>query len=150
MNMVPDPWVVYQDGYFYYMCTTASNLTIWKSPTLEGLKTTPGTVVWTPQGTYANLTDLWAPELHLINRKWYIYFAADTGKDNSKHRIYVVENKAHDPVEGHFEMKGPVSGFPRTIGRLTPQSSRIAASFSWSGRDGRTRSMAFRTSTSPV
>ncbi len=105
----PDPWVVFYKGNFYYICTTATNLTIWKSPTLEGMKQTPGTEVWKPTGTYQNLTDLWAPELHRINNKWYIYFAADTGKDNSKHRIYVVENKSPDPIEGKWEMKGQVS-----------------------------------------
>ncbi len=105
----PDPWLVYQDGYFYYMCTTATNLTIWKSPTLEGLKHTPGTVVWEPHGDYQGLTDLWAPELHRIKNKWYIYFAADKERDNKQHRIYTVENPSHDPVNGKFEMKGKVA-----------------------------------------
>ena len=26
-----DPWVTYQDGYYYYTNTTAKNLTLWKT-----------------------------------------------------------------------------------------------------------------------
>ena len=104
----PDPWVVVHDGYFYYMCTTGKNLTIWKSPTLEGLRQARGTVVYTPAGDYAWMTDLWAPELHEIGGKWYIYFAADKGRNNASHRIYIVENDAKDPLQGTWRMRGAV------------------------------------------
>ncbi len=105
----PDPWVVYSNGFFYYMCTTATDLTIWKSPTLEGLKNAPGKIVWKPEGDVQGLTDLWAPELHRIAGRWYIYFAADRQHQNAQHRIYVVENPSSDPLSGTWTMKGQVS-----------------------------------------
>ena len=33
----PDPWVIYHDNYYYYMNTTAKNLTIWKTKDITDL-----------------------------------------------------------------------------------------------------------------
>ncbi|MFT4093518.1 MAG: family 43 glycosylhydrolase [Niabella sp.] len=60
-----------------------------------------------PSGTSYS-KNLWAPELHEINGKWYFYFAADNGS-NANHRMYVVENTFPDPMEGSWEMKGKVA-----------------------------------------
>lgn len=51
---------------------------------------------------------LWAPELHYINKKWYFYFAADDG-DNNNHRVYVLENGAADPYDGEWKLIGKVN-----------------------------------------
>ena len=51
--------------------------------------------------TYGNL------EMHRINNKWYIYFAADDGNMDN-HQIYVIENEADIPTEGKFVMKGRI------------------------------------------
>ena len=34
----PDPWVEYHDGVYYYMNTTATNLTLWKTRNMADLK----------------------------------------------------------------------------------------------------------------
>jgi len=52
-------------------------------------------------------TEYWAPELHKINGKWYIYVAADDG-DNNNHRMYVLECTGDDPTDP-FEMKGQIT-----------------------------------------
>src|SRR5690606_29670343 len=51
--------------------------------------------------------NLWAPELHSIDNPWYMYFAADDGK-NQNNRIYVVENLVEDPMNGTWKFKGIV------------------------------------------
>lgn len=101
----PDPWVVTHDGFFYYMNTTGRNLTVWKTRDITDLAHAEKKVVWTPPATGPYSHDLWAPELHLLDGKWYIYFAADAG-ENESHRIYVVENTAADPLEGTWTFKG--------------------------------------------
>src|SRR3546814_14411067 len=70
-------------------------------------------IVWTPPlGTgYSN--NIWAPELHYLQDKWYIYFAADNGQDVN-HRMYVLESSSEDPLEGTWEMKGKVSDASRS------------------------------------
>lgn len=55
--------------------------------------------------------DIWAPEFHLINDKWYVYFAADDG-DNKNHRMYVLGNDSEDPFKGEWEFKGKIAASP--------------------------------------
>jgi GH43 family beta-xylosidase len=101
--------VILHNNAYYLTCTTGSNLTIWRSATLAGFKDAQGTVVWKPEGAYGDLRDVWAPELHRIRNKWYIYFSADRGGENATHRIYVLENKAADPLSSTWTMKGELA-----------------------------------------
>ncbi len=104
----PDPWVVVRDGWYYYMNSTGSNLTIWKTRRIEDLANAEKTVVWTPPAGQPYSRELWAPELHRLDGKWYIYFAADAGH-NEDHRIYVIENPSDDPTKGAWTLKGKVA-----------------------------------------
>jgi GH43 family beta-xylosidase len=105
-----DPWIEYHDGIYYLMTTTGNNLTIWKSSTLAGLESAQANVVWRPTSQAAPYaSDIWAPELHFIDGNWYIYFAADTGKRNTTHRIWVLEDGSGDPTMGTWVMKGELA-----------------------------------------
>jgi hypothetical protein len=73
----PDPWVEYKDGYYYFMRTTATNLTIWKTRSMAELGSAEQKVVWTPPSTGPYSHDIWAPEIHFLRERWYIYVAAD-------------------------------------------------------------------------
>jgi GH43 family beta-xylosidase len=101
----PDPWVIEHDGFYYFMCSTGSNLTLWKTRDITDLRHAEKRVVWTPPPGQPYSQELWAPELHYLDGRWYIYFAADDGP-NSDHRIWVVENGAQDPLEGTWMLKG--------------------------------------------
>ncbi|MBG8553667.1 glycoside hydrolase family 43 protein [Hymenobacter guriensis] len=103
-----DPWSIYHNGYYYYTHTTGRNITLWKTPSLSQLKTAPSKVVWTPPSTGPNSREIWAPELHRLNGKWYLYYAADAGR-NPDHRLFVLENSAADPLEGTWEDKGQIT-----------------------------------------
>ena len=104
----PDPWVIFKNGFYYYMNTTGTNLTIWKTRSIADLKTAKKKIVWRPPtlGPYSH--DIWAPELHFLNGKWYIYFAADAGT-NQTHRVWVIENASADPQQGEWTMKGKLT-----------------------------------------
>ncbi len=104
----PDPWVIFHDGFYYYMNSTQGNLTIRKTRDITGLDHAQKQVVWTPPATGPYSHEIWAPELHRLDGKWYIYFAADDGS-NDHHRIYVLENGAADPIEGSWTFKGKVA-----------------------------------------
>lgn len=103
-----DPWCTFNNGYYYYTNTTGRNITIWKTKNIVNLSTAEKKVVWVPppKGPYSK--DIWAPEIHFLNGKWYCYFAADSGK-NINHRIYVLENKSADPLEGEWTMKNKLN-----------------------------------------
>jgi GH43 family beta-xylosidase len=104
----PDPWVEYKDGWYYYMNTTGNNLTVWKTRSVSGLKSAPKKIVWTPPTTGPYSHDIWAPEIHFLRGKWYIYFAADAGT-NQTHRIWVIENPSPDPLQGEWTFKGKLA-----------------------------------------
>jgi GH43 family beta-xylosidase len=103
-----DPWSIYQDGYYYYTHTVGNRLVIWKTKNLADLKVAPSKTIWTPPAGTMYSKQIWAPEIHFINKKWYVYFAADDGK-NENHRMYVLENASRDPMEGEWVFKGKVS-----------------------------------------
>jgi GH43 family beta-xylosidase len=102
-----DPWVMQHDGNYYYTNSTGNNITIWKTRNIIDLQHAEKKVVWVPPTNASYSKEIWAPELHFIDKKWYIYFAADDG-NNSHHRIYVLENNSADPLEGKWIFKGKV------------------------------------------
>ncbi|GAB3924578.1 glycoside hydrolase family 43 protein [Mucilaginibacter myungsuensis] len=103
-----DPWNTYKDGYYYYTQTTGRNLAIWRTKDLTDLRNAEKKVIWTPPPGQTYSKEIWAPELHFLKGKWYMYFAADAGK-NEDHRMYVVENPSADPMQGEWIYKGMVA-----------------------------------------
>src|SRR6478609_2693922 len=103
-----DPFSFYKDGFYYYTHTTGKNITLWKTNSIADLKTAEKKIVFTPptKGPYSK--QLWAPEIHFIQNKWYIYFAADSGSNND-HRLWVLENSSTDPLKGEWIMKGKLT-----------------------------------------
>ncbi|NII12194.1 glycoside hydrolase family 43 protein [Oleiagrimonas sp. C23AA] len=116
-----DPWVTRVDGMYYFSgsnCGKAA-LCIKRSRSLSGLASAPWIGVWSPSHKKApNAKDVWAPELHHVNGRWYIYFAADAG-DNDHHRLYVV---SADRPQGPY--KAADTGAP--YGRLKESSNHWA------------------------
>jgi len=104
----PDPWVEYKDGFYYYMNTVGTNLALWRARSIADLGSAEKKVVWAPPATGPYCRDIWAPEIHFLSGKWYIYFAAD-GLNNQSHRIWVVENSSSDPFQGEWTLKGKVA-----------------------------------------
>lgn len=103
-----DPWVIQKGGWYYYTNSTGQNITLWKTRHITDLRSAQKKVAWTPPAGTAYSKELWAPELHFINKKWYVYFAADDGV-NDHHHIYVLENSSADPLEGTWVFKGKVT-----------------------------------------
>ena len=94
-----DPFSTYHKGYYYYTHTVQNKLVLWKTKNLENLATAEKKVIWTPPENTKYSKEIWAPEFHFINGKWYCYFAADDGNNNN-HRMYVLENTSEDPFKG--------------------------------------------------
>jgi len=104
----PDLWVISKNGFYYYMNTVGDNLTIWKTRSLPELKNAEKKVVWRPPASGPYSHEIWAPELHFFNGKWYVYFAADAGT-NQSHRLWVIENTSDDPLQGEWTLKGKLA-----------------------------------------
>ena len=120
-----DPWVIYHNGYFYHCFTSnAEKICVTKSLTPEGLLTAEPKVVYIPEENKEYSKELWAPELHVIDGKCYIYVACDDG-DNYHHRMYVLENGSNDPTDT-YRMAGKVSA-------TTDKWAIDATVFEWKG-----------------
>ena len=103
-----DPWSIYKDGYYYYTHTLGNRIDIWKTKNLADLKTAERKTIWTPPSNTKYSKEIWAPEIHFLQGKWYVYFAADDGK-NDNHRLYVLENASADPFADTWVFKGKIS-----------------------------------------
>src|SRR5688572_33260259 len=103
-----DPWSIYKDGYYYYTNTLGDRIDIWKTKNLADLKTSERKTIWVPPAGTSYSKAIWAPEIHFINGKWYVYLAADDGK-NDNQRLYVLENASADPLAGEWSFKGKIS-----------------------------------------
>jgi GH43 family beta-xylosidase len=108
LDVGPDPWVIAWKGFYYYSNSTGDNLTLRKTADITDLRHAQTKVVWTPEPGHPWSKEIWAPELHRWDNKWYIYFAADPGS-NKDHRIYVLENPSDDPIQGTWTLKGKIA-----------------------------------------
>lgn len=109
-----DPSIVRYNGYYYHAFSDGGrNIFVRKSTTLKGLGSAAAVLVWPeephwlgyePAPAYSQET--WAPELQLINGRWYIYYAASNGI-NANHRMFVLESTSLDPqAQGAYAFKG--------------------------------------------
>ena len=100
-----DPWFYEHDGKYYYCYSVGDGVGVKCSDTLADLFYAQGRTVYkAPEGTdYSH--DYWAPELHFINGKWYIYVCADDG-ENANHRMYVL---SCDSPQGDYVMEGKIA-----------------------------------------
>lgn len=103
-----DPWSIYRKGYYYYTQTMGDRLVIWKTKSMASLQKAEKKTIFQPPAGTAWSKGLWAPEIHFIRGKWYMYFAADNGK-NETHRLYVLENSSSDPMKGEWIFRGKLN-----------------------------------------
>src|SRR5687768_11493654 len=91
-----DPWVVFHEG-FYYWCASENDtaVAVFRSERLteRGEKV----IVWRAPARGPYSQQVWAPELHRLDGRWYIYVAASNGK-NETHRMIVLESVGEDPT----------------------------------------------------
>lgn len=104
----PDPYSTYYDGYYYYTHTMQDRLVLLKAKNLADLKNAEKKTIWIAPKNTDYSAEIWAPEIHFINGKWYAYFAADNGS-NQTHRMYVLENNSKDPMQGEWIFKGKIA-----------------------------------------
>jgi len=99
------------DGWYYMTGSVPEydRLVLRRSRTLAGLSTAPEAVLWRHQASGPMSGFIWAPELHLIDGKWIIYFAAGPsggGADVFRIRTYAVTCDGADPIAGRWSVLG--------------------------------------------
>ncbi|WP_238412150.1 family 43 glycosylhydrolase [Saccharothrix deserti] len=97
----PDPWLQYYNGYYYLATTTwNSTITMRRSRTLAGLNSATDTTVFNLSGRPNGCCNMWAPEFHLLNGRWYMYYVAgqNVSDYNPTQRLHVLESSGTDPM----------------------------------------------------
>jgi GH43 family beta-xylosidase len=96
------------DGWYYFMATVPEydRLELRRGKTIGELAAAPTKTIWRKHDTGAMGSHIWAPELHAIDGKWYVYFAAGDAQKIWDIRIYVLENSAANPLEGEWTERG--------------------------------------------
>lgn len=135
----PDPWIVYHDGNYYLTSTVGWGVAVRKAPTLAGLGEAKDVAVWRGGGPgFEGYTrDVWAPELHSLNGKWYIYYCATDGPDGNR-RIFALEGQTADPL-GAYTFKGKVAAPGADFYAIDPsvfQKADGSLYLLWSGHAG--------------
>ncbi|WP_457030020.1 family 43 glycosylhydrolase [Kitasatospora sp. P5_F3] len=105
-----DPWLEYYNGNYYLVTTSwSSEITMRKSPTLAGLSTAPSVQIFKDTNTN-RCCNIWAPEIHFLNGRWYLYYVAGQGiaDYNSTQRLHVAESVGTDPM-GPYSFKNDLA-----------------------------------------
>lgn len=89
-----DPYVLYFNNLYYYCFSRDDKIYLSVSKDFELLEDAKEIVVYKNK---EKLKNLWAPELHIIDNRCYIYVACDDG-NNQNHRMYVLYNDSSDPI----------------------------------------------------
>lgn len=101
-----DPFVVFADGQYHQIMTSAagggSTVVMRSATSLATLPTATEEPVFTGGTDGSPCCEWWAPEVHRIDGRWYVYVAADDG-DNADHRTYVL---SADTVTGPYTFEG--------------------------------------------
>ena len=135
-----DPWVVRQSAAYYFAESHDNAIWIHKSGWLNTI-TSDGVAVWTAPASGWNQTNIWAPELHYIDGRWYIYYAGgSSGPPFIAQRAGVLQS-VNDDAQGAYTDLGmlytgddvanhtnPIWAIDLTVHRLNGQLYAV-----WSG-----------------
>lgn len=110
-----DPWVYrHSDGYYYFTGSVPGyqSIELRRGKSLNDLRDGDTKTIWQAHESGNQSQLIWAPEIHFIDGKWYIYFAASNDEEvrdrTRHHRMFVLENTSEDPFTGTWEEKGQV------------------------------------------
>ncbi|GAY21988.1 MULTISPECIES: glycoside hydrolase family 43 protein [Sphingobium] len=101
----------HEDGHYYLTGSVPEydRLVLRRSKTLAGLATAEEAVLWRHEKTGPLSGFIWAPELHQIDGRWTMYFAAGPsggGEDVFRIRTYAIVCDGPDPMTGRWKLLG--------------------------------------------
>ncbi len=104
-----DPFITKANNGKYYFTASVpayDRIVLRCSDTLEGLKNAEEKTIWKKHLSGDMSRHIWAPELHYLRGKWYIYFAASREDDIWRLRPYILECRGEDPMEDEWVERG--------------------------------------------
>lgn len=97
-----DPYVLRESGWWYFTGSVPEydRIALRRADSLEGLRDAEEVVVWRRHEKGVMSKHVWAPELHRVDGRWYIYFAAGQVENRWKIRPWVLRCESDDPLAG--------------------------------------------------
>ena len=101
---------LHTDGWYYLAATVPEydRIELRRARTLAGLSTTEPKVIWRKHDRGPMGAHIWAPELHFIDGKWYVYFTAGAAENKWAIRPYALECAGPDPLADAWIERGPI------------------------------------------
>lgn len=129
-----DPWMTYHEEFYYYCESQGASIIIRKASRIHEIGADPGKKVWSAPESGPFSKNVWAPELHRIDVRWYIYFAADDGT-NANHRMWVLSSEKDSPY-GPFNPPHELNTQGWAIDGTPVFDETLRLHFIWSGWPG--------------
>ncbi len=104
-----DPFVLLgEDGWYYFSASVPAydKIILRRAKSLSELANATEKTIWEKHESGPMSKHIWAPELHYLFGKWYIYFAGGEMEDEWKIRPYVLECQGQNPWEDEWIEKG--------------------------------------------
>lgn len=104
-----DPYVYKHTNNDYYFTASLpeyDGIALRRAKTLKGLQSAEEIMIWKKHENGPMSFHVWAPELHYLDGKWYIYFAAGMAEDVWNIRPYVLECMGEDPLTDEWIERG--------------------------------------------
>lgn len=103
-----DPFVCYKDGWYYFTGSVPAYdaIVLRRAKTLAELPEAEEVVIWKKHESGPMSEHIWAPEIHYLFGKWYVYFAGGEKEDVWKIRPYVLECQGDDPMTDEWKEMG--------------------------------------------
>lgn len=104
-----DPYVyLHTDGWYYFTASvpTYDCIILRKAKNLSDLSIAPEKTIWRKHESGPMSEHIWAPEIHFLWGKWYIYFAGGEAENVWDIRPYVLECSGDNPLEDEWIEKG--------------------------------------------
>ncbi len=111
INQRADPHITkHTDGYYYFTATVPAfdRIILRRAQTIQSLADdAPETTIWRRKSSGVGSGQVWAPELHFIDGKWYIYVALGVA-NQWRIRAFVLEGTGDNPLTASWTEKGLV------------------------------------------
>lgn len=104
-----DPYVYrHTDGFYYFTASVPAydGIVLRRSATLAGLADAPEVEIWHKHEKGIMSVHIWAPELHYLDGKWYVYYSGGDVDDIWEIRPYILECQGSDPLSDPWIEKG--------------------------------------------
>lgn len=104
-----DPYVYrHTDGVYYFTASLPAydGIALRSAKVLAELADAEEVMIWHKHDKGVMGNHIWAPELHYLEGKWYLYFAAGDAEDKWRIRPYVLECEGQDPLHDAWIERG--------------------------------------------